>query len=61
MVMGGSPWAGWIRVAYTNVDTARRMGEGFSASDEPFTACGRMELGRIMVSEKMTTHTVLDY
>ena len=44
MVMGRCLWAGWRGVAYTNVDTARRMGEGFSASDEPFTACGRVEI-----------------
>ena len=29
MGMGRCLWAGWRGVAYTNVDTARRMGEGF--------------------------------
>ena len=44
MVMGRCLWAGWRRVAYTNVDTARRMGDGFSASDERFVSCERVEV-----------------
>ena len=34
--MGRCSWAGWRGVAYTNVDTARRMRGCFSASDERF-------------------------
>ena len=30
--------------AYTNVDTARRMRGGFSASDERFVSCERVEV-----------------
>ena len=44
MVMGRSPWAGWRGVAYTNVDTARRMRGSFSASDECVVSCGRVEV-----------------
>ena len=36
--MGRCAWAGWRGVAYTNVDTARRMRGCFSASDERFVA-----------------------
>ena len=42
--MGRCLWAGWRGIAYTNVDTARRMGEGFSASDDRFVSCGRVEV-----------------
>jgi len=41
---GRCPRAGWRGVAYTNVDTARRMGEAFSASDDRFVSCGRVEV-----------------
>ena len=41
---GRSPWAGWRGVAYTNVDTARRMRGSFSASDERFVSCERVEV-----------------
>eukprot|EP00964_Phaeocystis_antarctica_P032172 scaffold18223_cov60-Phaeocystis_antarctica.AAC.1 len=34
--MGRCAWAGWRGVAYTNVDTARRMRGSFSASHERF-------------------------
>ena len=36
--------AGWRGVAYTNVDTARRMRGCFSASNEGFVSCGRVEV-----------------
>ena len=32
------------RVHSCNVDTARRVGEGFRASDERFSFCGRVEV-----------------
>ena len=41
---GRCPWAGWRRVAYTNVDTARRMRGCFNASDDWFVSCGRVEV-----------------
>ena len=44
MVMGRCLSAGWRGVAYTNVDTARRMRGSFSASDERFVSCGRVEV-----------------
>eukprot|EP00964_Phaeocystis_antarctica_P012293 scaffold6794_cov58-Phaeocystis_antarctica.AAC.3 len=43
-IMGRSAWAGWRGLAYTNVDTARRMRGCFSASDERFVSCGRAEV-----------------
>ena len=47
--MGRCPWAGWRGVAYTNVDTARRMRGSFSASDERFTLCGRVEVSSYFI------------
>ena len=44
MVMGRCLWAGWRGVAYTNVDTARRMRGSFSASDQSFVSCERVEV-----------------
>ena len=44
MVMGTCLWAGRRGVAYTNVDTARRMRGSFSASDERFVSCERVEV-----------------
>ena len=38
MVMGRCLWVGWRGVAYTNVDTARRMRGSFSASDDRFVS-----------------------
>eukprot|EP00964_Phaeocystis_antarctica_P024271 scaffold13604_cov26-Phaeocystis_antarctica.AAC.1 len=42
--MGRCPWVGWRGVAYTNVDTARRMRGCFSASHERFVSCRRAEV-----------------
>ena len=41
---GRCPRAGWRGVAYTNVDTARRMGDGFRASDDGFSFCTRVKV-----------------
>ena len=41
---GRCPRAGWRGVAYTNVDTARRMDDGFRASDDGFSFCTRVKV-----------------